>query len=293
MIPQQNRKALVLFLLAAGLLILLAIGLPQAFNPAVRILNQSTSRELPLLTVVGEGVKGDFSWIFYLVMVVYILGFVALFLTPDGRKRAVVLGALLGLLLLFFYLFPSDETPTEEVLVEGPTATASIIEETLPTEPAEAVPMQPPPSAPDWMVTVTVIVLAVFLAGILAVLWIAFSGRFRRPISISDEISLEVQAALDELEAGGDFPDVVIRCYARMSQVLQEARGLAREESMTPHEFETSLIQYGFPEVAVHNLTRLFEDVRYGSLKADEKGTAVAVESLSAIVAFCQEEKTG
>ncbi len=293
MIPPQNRKALVLFLLAAGLLILLAIGLPQAFSPAIRIVDESTQREIPLLVVLGEGMSGDFSWIFYLVIVVYILGFVTLFLTSDGRKRAIALGLLVGMIFLLLYLFSSDETPSEENVAEGPIPTEVIAGETLPTVPAEVAPMEPLPSAPDWVVTVIVMILAVILAGVLAVLWMAFSGRYKRPISISDEISLEVQTALDELEAGGDFPDVVIRCYARMSQVLQEARGLAREESMTPHEFETSLIQYGFPDAAVHNLTRLFEEVRYGSLMTDEKGTALAFESLSAIVAFCQEERAG
>jgi hypothetical protein len=293
MMARHNRKALFYFALAAGLLILLAIGLPQAFRPAIRLAESSPSSEIPLFMVLSEGVSGDFSWIFYLVILVYILGFVALFLTAEGRKRVVILGAMIGLVLLLMYLFSSRETPGEEILSEGPSPTEVIVGDTFPTVPFEVAPLEPPPSAPDWVVTVIVIILAVILAGGLALLWIAFSGRFKHQSSISDEISTEVQTALDELEAGSEYPDVVIRCYTRMSQVLQEARGLSREQSMTPHEFETSLIQYGFPETAVHNLTHLFEDVRYGSLLADERGTALAVESLSAIVAFCQETKVG
>jgi hypothetical protein len=159
--------------------------------------------------------------------------------------------------------------------------------------PAQFIATGDPPVLPNWVVGLIVILLALVLAGTLAMVFMAFNSRLRRPASLPEQISIQVQAALDELEAGQEYQDVVLRCYARMSQVLQEARGLSREQSMTPHEFETSLIQFGFPETPVHNLTHLFEDVRYGSIAVDERGMALAVESLSAIVAYCQQEKTG
>ena len=48
-----------------------------------------------------------------------------------------------------------------------------------------------------------------------------------------------------------------------------------------------------FPGKPLALLTRLFERVRYGAGEAGEAEVQQAVESLGAIVAFCQEGKAG
>jgi hypothetical protein len=159
----------------------------------------------------------------------------------------------------------------------------------LPT-PAVPIDMGEPPVLPDWAVVLVVILLAFMAAGIMAFFLMILGSRLRRPKSLSEEIARPVQAALDELQAGEEYQDVVLRCYARMSQVLQEARGMSREQSMTPHEFEALLVHYGFPGIPVHILTHLFEKVRYGSLTTDDQDVSLAIESLTAIVVFCQQE---
>jgi hypothetical protein len=101
-------------------------------------------------------------------------------------------------------------------------------------------------------------------------------------------MSQEAQAAVEALEAGGDFQDVVLRCYARMSQVLAEQRGVFRQSAMTTHEFERVLIKLGFPSEPVRTLTHLFEEVRYGSIQQGESGTQMAISSLNAIISYCK-----
>ncbi len=282
----HNRKALLLFGLAAGLLILLGVGLPDAFNPSVQTVG-SGSVARPLLGEFSERTADGFNWLFYLFMFIYLLAVVSIFLTVDGRRRFLILALMIAGMILILAFFK----PRERIRDANPLPAASSLaletSEVVPTPASEVISPGEPPAIPDWIVTAFVLVLAVLLAGVVVLAVIAL-GQRKPSESLPDEISRQAQVALDELEAGGDYPDVIIRCYARMSQVLQVERGLERDRAMTPHEFEHSLIQHGFPETPVRVLTHLFEEVRYGNIPTSEKGGELAVASLSAIVAYCQ-----
>ncbi|HTP10892.1 MAG TPA: DUF4129 domain-containing protein, partial [Anaerolineae bacterium] len=82
---------------------------------------------------------------------------------------------------------------------------------------------------------------------------------------------------------GGDFKLTIVRCYQEMSRVVREERGLAREAAMTPREFEDYLASQGLPRAALNTLTRLFEQVRYGSLPAAAQEEALALTCLTEI----------
>ena len=60
---------------------------------------------------------------------------------------------------------------------------------------------------------------------------------------------------------------------------------------MTPHEFERILQERGLPRGPVHDLTQLFEQVRYGGYNPGRQEERVAVSSLSAIVTACQRSR--
>ena len=102
---------------------------------------------------------------------------------------------------------------------------------------------------------------------------------------VDDPILENAQQAVDALRAGMDLRNVVIRCYFQMALALQEKHGIQLEATMTAREFERLLEYEGFPVAPVHQLTSLFEKVRYSSqdtiTQADE---AMALASLNAII---------
>jgi hypothetical protein len=57
---------------------------------------------------------------------------------------------------------------------------------------------------------------------------------------------------------------------------------------MTPREFEDRLINRGLPGESIKTLTRLFEQVRYGSLNANPGEEDQAVACLTDIVNYCR-----
>ena len=77
----------------------------------------------------------------------------------------------------------------------------------------------------------------------------------------------EAEAALTDLSAGVDLKNVIIRSYQKMTFSLQEEQGIERSSNLTVKEFEHLLISKGFPAVPIHQITSLFEKVRYGELE--------------------------
>ena len=103
-----------------------------------------------------------------------------------------------------------------------------------------------------------------------------------------ERLAREARVAVDALQADADVRDVVTRCYAEMSRVVREERGLRRENSVTAREFERYLSQRGLPLSPVRTLTRLFEAVRYGANVPGDGARREAIESLRAIAEACR-----
>jgi hypothetical protein len=105
------------------------------------------------------------------------------------------------------------------------------------------------------------------------------------------ELATRAQVAIDDIEANQvEFDDVIIRCYVEMSQALRTERGIKRKEAVTTQEFEKELLAKGFPTHPVHQLTQLFEQVRYGHQQLGEDAKKRAIESLREIIAYCKRE---
>ena len=84
----------------------------------------------------------------------------------------------------------------------------------------------------------------------------------------------EVENVVNALKEGKKFNNVIISCYLQMSHLLQEEKGMERNNNMTVQEFETWLEVKGVPRVPVHQLTYFFEKIRYGNQplsKGDEE----------------------
>lgn len=102
-----------------------------------------------------------------------------------------------------------------------------------------------------------------------------------RPSGPGDELQELAARAVDDLRAGTPVEEVVIRCWARMADILApRAGGIA--PGITPRELARLLVGHGVRHDAVAELTRLFEEVRYGA-KADEPRRERALAALAAV----------
>ncbi|MGF1507132.1 MAG: DUF4129 domain-containing protein [Chloroflexi bacterium] len=89
---------------------------------------------------------------------------------------------------------------------------------------------------------------------------------------------------IEDLEAGADVRDTVLRCYYDMHDTLARRHDVRYRELLTPREFEAEMARYRVPPEAIHRLTRLFERVRYGGHAAVEAEKDEAIACLRAIV---------
>jgi hypothetical protein len=153
---------------------------------------------------------------------------------------------------------------------------------TAPATPAGGLPALPAfvANPPQWAVILVSLLLATLVFGGLWLLW-RHAPRQEDPLTMLAE---EAQEALEELRAGGDLKDTVMRCYVEMSGILSSRRGLVRDTSMTPREFEQRLAAAGLRDEHIRELTLLFERVRYGAKHPGEREEHEAMACLTAIV---------
>lgn len=282
-----------LLVAASLLLILLAATLPQlALQPgtkfslgeaATAIGGGSTEQgggDLLLLAFRGAMLLALVALPFYIVLNL---------LTGEGRSRLVA--DLLAILILFLLLNLLPQNPAEPPPLEaepglwGPLALGD----------GDAGPADEfAPSLPPWLDELAALALAMLISGATAaILWWIRKRRQRLATRPGIQLAQKAQEAIDAMLAGEDIQDAVIRSYVQMSQVLQQERHIEREADMTPHEFEQLLAQQGFPAGPVHDLTRLFEQARYGNRLTGQREEQRAIASLRAIVDYCRELEAG
>jgi hypothetical protein len=104
--------------------------------------------------------------------------------------------------------------------------------------------------------------------------------RYRKQVP-EETLRQAAAQATAELRAGLDVKEVVIRCWARMAEILA-ARAGGDAPSITPREFAQLLARWGVHHEAVAKLTSLFEEVRYGD-RADAPRREQALAALEAI----------
>ena len=285
MLSNNKRAALILLGLVIGAVLILEAGIanipvrqaePFSWqNPSVQM---QPGKEMPVL---GPN---------NLLLILFVIAIFSIFLSHEGRKRLLISILVLAILSLLLYMTdarprPPDYQPADQETQLFFTAVPQEEEPDLyPAPPAEAF----EPHTPGWLITLIGVFLALVLASIIAVVvGIVLQFRSGSGYSFSRAMSEQAQAAIDALEAAMDFKDAITRCYAQMSQVLQEERGLVRNDDMTPREFAQLLTQKDFPAEAVQALTRLFEQVRYGHLPPENNGVRTAIASLNAIRDHC------
>jgi hypothetical protein len=141
--------------------------------------------------------------------------------------------------------------------------------------------------SPEWKGWTTSLTIAVFVTTAALVVWIILRRRSAKKSSL-DLLAREAQGALTRLDAGEDLNNTILRCYREMSRTVLQQRHIRRALSVTPREFEPILVKNGLPAEAVHNLSQLFEMVRYGELTVSKAQEQLARICLQDIIEACQ-----
>ena len=167
-----------------------------------------------------------------------------------------------------------------------PKSKGSIVMEQPLPPPAPPVrsPLGPVPPALLWLVGISLLV-AVILMGI----WISRSTSSRA--TTIDVVGLEAEKAWRELKTGLGLKGVILKCYRQMSLALEKEQGIERKESITTGEFEILLETAGVPRDPTHQLTQLFEAVRYGNWQPGPSDEQNAIHCLEAIIAYSREAR--
>jgi hypothetical protein len=220
------------------------------------------------------GVSFALAWVLLPVAIVLLI------ISPKFRKQVLrgIVSLVVFMALAYMLAFGLAERSQEndKGLMPGGLSLPGQLS-SLPTAEFDAEP-------PRWLVLAASLGVALLLAALLV-----WGGRFvwhrlYRPPDPVERLARQAKSALDSLRIGVDLENVVVRCYVEMARILNERRGIERQRHMTAREFETRLEEAGFPGEPVRQLTRLFEQVRYGAkaLGAPEERQAIAC--LTAIV---------
>ncbi len=257
---KQRTRTLFLIGAAALLLILLAAGLHDlTLKPG-----QPLNLDFQFGTPSGSGVRQKLDlpgWLPAVAAVGLVLAAIAFVVSPSLRRD--LLHNLPIYLLLIFGVLLMREAVVQKPLPVVPSGIVA----------AQAAPqagIQPQTSTPDfvahppeWVVTAMTLILVL---GVMVAAWLLFRRiqRSRTTDNPLDELVEEARVVLVNLQSGADLRDTITRCYTEMVRLINTRRGVARDISMTPREFELRLAASGLGEVHIRRLTRLFERVRYG-----------------------------
>ncbi len=144
-----------------------------------------------------------------------------------------------------------------------------------PADPLPDVGAVPLPWWSGWLAAFLLIGLALWLIWRARRAWLLL--RPEDEDELPGRLARAAGAAARELEGGTPLREVVVRCYARMCELLG-ARQPGHLPVLTPREFEVRLQRAGVSDPSVVRLSRLFERVRYGqgSASAEEEREALA-----------------
>ena len=278
----KNRLKIIIYLVITIIgMSLLAASLSELhFKPGLPIPSSVTSQSSkdPVIQSTNPVVSSRSTYqilLFAILLLLLIVLVLSLIRKLEFTKIIKVVGGFLVVLFLFIILnqlkSPSPSPSTGDS--QGITILSS--------PSFDLAPIGDPPKIIAWIV---ITVLAI--GGALIIFLLLF--RIQQGPKKEDSLADEVGSALLEIESGADLRNVIIRCYLNMLEIVQYEQGIERFNSVTPREFEHTLVSKGIPILPIHQLTSLFERVRYGSKPTDINDEKEAIECLSSIQFACK-----
>jgi hypothetical protein len=276
--------AVAALIILAGGLTGLELGPGEAFPMRLLLPGESSGSPSPgvLSTLLAPSYGLWITLAVGLFVGMILLWIVTFILRPEARRwmasRFISYFALLLLLTLLFN-FVQRSMPADQAEA-GQAATSGLFDLLGEAEDAPLVPafISHPPW---WLVTTVTLALLALLLGLARFVWQQRPQERAGPV---ERVVQEAQHAVEQLRRGRDLKDTIMHCYHEMNLVLSEQRGIRRQTAMTPREFELYLGQIGLKTDHIRQLTRLFEQVRYGATTPGEREEREAVACLTAIV---------
>ena len=282
----QNRFwALLFMVIALTSIIILSAGINDLeFRPG-----RTFIIELEPVDKAGEAVSDtdDYAFNLFRILIVGCLACIpiAIFLISPQKRKLV----LISLVLLFFIFAFLDRITVYLMSVLGDAPQLAMeMPLSLPGRDFGGSSIQFTPSVPRWF---TVIVSTGIALLIVIAVYSLVRRLFIRRSLLTDPMGNVAQDAIEALQGGSDLKDTVVHCYREMGQVLFKKRGITRTKDMTPREFESFLLHSRLPNEPLFQLTRLFEEIRYGNKAPGEKANRNAIRCLKAIVTACETEQ--
>ncbi|MCJ7549175.1 MAG: DUF4129 domain-containing protein, partial [Anaerolineae bacterium] len=236
----------------------------------------------------GELIMIIYRTIFFIALVVFPFAVILVLIDPALRKRVIATTILVLILVFILSLMMRNQTeledPVRETEVGGPQAPIA----GLPVEPLDVEDFQAGRISP-WIGRGLSLALGLLAAFILIVIINQVRKNRAAAPSGLDDLAQHARTALTDLEGGRDVQNTILRCYAEMSRVVQDVRGLRRNRTVTAREFTDALVRIRLPRRPVETLTRLFEKARYGGGATTTQDEQEAISSLRAIVRACED----
>ena len=284
MTGSTKRKALIFLGLVMIITAVIAASLPQLELQPGLPLPRLENSQVVIMPVEAEPFVSisvnEFIKVFFLLIVAGTLLYTLYKMLRGANWKDVttlVRPILITALVIIGFVFLILQLPS--------SGNAIPVEMPLPTPPPLVTsPLGPVPPLLLWLVGIGLLVGSTLMG-----VWI-FSSSSNRAKTIA-LVGLEAEKAWQALQTGLDLKDVIVKCYRQMSLALEKERGIEREESMTTREFEGLLEAVGIPHDPIHQLTQLFEAVRYGNWQPNPTDEQKAIHCLEAIMLSSREAK--
>lgn len=279
MAPEAKRSALVFLLISLILTVLIGAGLPHLkFKPGMPLPSFDNGQvALPPADASPVGLPVTaFAGILSLIILAVFLVLLIIQMVKGVQWKKL----LSKLWSLFWKLLLVTPLLVLVVALLPKSEGISSAEPLPPPRPVVSAPLGPVPTVLIWLA-------GLGLASAVLYLGARMIAAKRHPVSRSWE--LEVEKARQALLAGRDLREVIMRCYLRMSQALHQEQQIEREAFMTTGEFEALLSARGVPRDPVHQLTRLFDAVRYSRRQPASGEVQSALQSLDAILEYSRQ----
>ena len=283
MTASAKNKTLILLGLIMAITVIIAASLPQLeLKPGMPIPRLENSQvvlaPIEKETLVAVSINEFFKVLFILSLIGTIMYVIYRLTRGVGWANVryylqliIILSMIAASIVFLIMLLPKSQIGLQ-VEIPDPTYT-----------PVATSPLGPVPVLLLWIIGIGLLISSILLG-----IWIFIPSRRAATI---DRVGLEADKARQALIAGLDLKEVIVKCYLQMSLALEKEQGIERKDFMTTREFENLLEALGLPHDPVHQLTRLFEEVRYGNWQPHHQDEQKAINCLEAIMVSSREMK--